>query len=433
MNSRKKRFKLLGTPILFLVLITVQTLVLGPKNWTASYLAQALIINTLILIGIYAFRGLEFDKSVNMNSCFVSFLVGTVAGSLLAMIPLLIFFKPRLPQLLFISTILTAAVINPILFCFSMKIMIKSIPVKRFLVIGKKKEIEPLFKEIEEKSMGKIQAYMYMNPSALALEREITLEPAFDQILIADPKLEKTVEPQIQQAKKEGIEIDYLPNLVENYLKRIPMEMAIKFKEYYEIAFDSVEDSPAKRVLDVFISGISLIILLPVMLFVALWILIEDGRPVIFKQERIGKDGKPFIMHKFRSMKNIKEECAKFVTDEQHRILNIGKFMRPIRLDETPQFWDILTGKMSFIGPRPEQVNFVKEYNEKIPFYSDRHRLKTGLTGWAQITYQYAASREETAKKLSYDLYYIKNRNTLFDLRIILQTLEAVVWKKGAK
>jgi len=185
--------------------------------------------------------------------------------------------------------------------------------------------------------------------------------------------------------------------------------------------------------LDVFISVFALTILSPVLLFVALWILIEDGRPVIFKQERVGKDGNPFIMHKFRSMKNERKNKAKFVTDEQHRILKIGKILRPIRLDETPQFWDILLGKMSFIGPRPEQVNFVKEYNEHIPFYSERHRLKTGLTGWAQINYQYAATREETARKLSYDLYYIKNRNTLFDLRIILQTLEAVVWKKGAK
>jgi len=314
-----------------------------------------------------------------------------------------------------------------------MKTMIKSLPIKKYLVIGKQSEIEPIFKEIEEKSMGKIKAYMYMNPSAIALEREITLEPAFHEILIADPKLEKTVRPQIEEAKKKGIKIDYLPKITEEYLQRIPIKIAEKFKDYYEIVFDNIKESPAKRVLDVCISIIALTVLSPIMLFVALWIFFEDGSPIIFKQERIGKDGKPFIMHKFRSMRNEQKEKAKFVTDEQHRILKIGKILRPIRLDETPQFWDILIGKMSFIGPRPEQVNFVNDYNENIPFYSERHRLKTGLTGWAQITYQYAANREETAKKLSYDLYYIKNRNTLFDLSIILQTLEAVVWKKGAK
>jgi len=433
LKTTTHRFKLIGTPILLLILLITQTLTIGINNWTTNYFIQALLLDVFILIGIYAFRGFEYDKSTNMNSCFVAFLTGTTAGILASFIPILLFFTTRLPQTLFITTIISAAVINPLIFCISMKAVIKSLPVKKFLVIGKQAEIEPIFKEIEERAMGKIKAYRYMNPSAIALEREITYQPAFDQILIADPMLEKTVEPQLQNAKRQGIEIDYLPNLVEEYLQRIPVHIAEKFKEYYEIAFDNIQESPAKRVLDVFISVFALTVLSPIMLLVALWILIEDGRPVIFKQERIGKDGKPFIMHKFRSMRNERKDKAKFVTDEQHRILKIGKILRPIRLDETPQFWDILTGKMSFIGPRPEQVNFVNEYNEHIPFYSERHRLKTGLTGWAQITYQYAASREETAKKLSYDLFYIKNRSTLFDLRIILQTLEAVVWKKGAK
>ena len=107
--------------------------------------------------------------------------------------------------------------------------------------------------------------------------------------------------------------------------------------------------------------------------------------------------------------------------------------MRPIRLDETVQFWDILRGEMSFIGPRPEQKEFVDEFKENIPYYNERHRLKPGLTGWAQIRFQYAANAEETRKKLSYDLYYIKNRSMLLDLRIILQTVEAVVLRRGAK
>ncbi|MFW6249005.1 MAG: exopolysaccharide biosynthesis polyprenyl glycosylphosphotransferase, partial [Bacteroidota bacterium] len=189
-----------------------------------------------------------------MNSCFVAFLTGTLAGVLVSLIPILIFFTLRLPQTVFITTIISAALINPLIFCISMKAVIKSLPVKKFLVIGKQAEIEPIFKEIEERSMGKIKAYMYMNPSAVALEREIAIEPAFHQILVADPLLEKTVEPQLQNAKRQGIEIDYLPNLVEEYLQRIPIHIAEKFKEYYAIAFDNIQESTAKRVLDVFIS-----------------------------------------------------------------------------------------------------------------------------------------------------------------------------------
>ncbi len=434
MKERTRIFKIVGAPSLFLVMFLFQTLTIGINNWTPSFMSQAILLDIFILIGIYAFRGFDYDKSVSLNSCLVSFFTGTIAGTLVSFIPLLIFYQVRLPQLVFIITLLISSILNSILFCLSMKIMIKSIPVKKFLIIGKKDEIEPIMKEIEQKSMGKVKAYMYMNPSAVALEREIAQERAFDQILIADPVLEKTVEPILNKARRQGIDIDYLPNVVESYLQRIPIPVAVKFKEYYQIIFDNIRETPTKRIIDVFISTLALIVLSPFMLIVALWILIEDGTPVIFRQERVGKDGKPFIMNKFRSMRNCKkDEGAKFATDEQHRIMKIGRITRPIRLDETPQFWDILIGKMSFIGPRPEQVKFVEEYNEKIPFYSERHRLKTGLTGWAQITYQYAASAEQTTRKLSYDLYYIKNRSTLFDLRIILQTVEAVVLRKGAK
>jgi len=180
LKTTTHRFKLIGTPILLLILLLTQTLTLGTNNWTTNYFIQALLLDILILIGIYAFRGFEYDKSSNMNSCFVAFLTGTIAGILVSLIPILIFFTPRLPQQLFVTTILSAAIINPLVFCISMKAVIKSLPVKKFLVIGKQAEIEPIFKEIEERSMGKIKAYLYMNPSAVALEREITQERILD-------------------------------------------------------------------------------------------------------------------------------------------------------------------------------------------------------------------------------------------------------------
>ncbi|RLI45420.1 sugar transferase, partial [Candidatus Bathyarchaeota archaeon] len=132
-------------------------------------------------------------------------------------------------------------------------------------------------------------------------------------------------------------------------------------------------------------------------------------------------------------MKNGKNDAPKFADDEQHRVLKIGRLIRPFRLDETLQFWDILKGEMSIVGPRPEQLEFAKKFMKTIPFYWARHRIKPGLTGWAQIMYKYASSAEETQEKLSYDLYYVKNRNILLDLDILLRTVEAMLWKRGAK
>jgi len=280
----------------------------------------------------------------------------------------------------------------------------------------------------------------YINPSPVTLEKLVSEGKSAKEhtakihgIVVADPKLEKEVKPQIERYKSEGLEIQYLPTVAEKYLKRIPIEVAQEFKEYYEVIFNNVKEYPAKRFIDILISSIALVILSPVILILSIIIRIEDGKPVVYKQERVGLNEEKFTMHKFRSMKNTPQENdAKFATDEQDRILKIGKITRPIRLDEILQFYDILIGNMSFVGPRPEQIKFVEEYNELIPFYWARHKIKPGLTGWAQIMYKYSASLEEAKTKLSYDLYYVKNRDIFLDLNIIIKTIEAVLWKRGA-
>ncbi len=312
-------------------------------------------------------------------------------------------------------------------------------PVKNYLVIGRKEEIGNIMEEISEKALNKIKFTQYINPIPVTLDEIIkqntqkTLTQTIHGIVITDPELEKTVKPQLQHYKEEGMDIEYLPNMAEKYLNRIPIEVAQKFKEYYEVIFNNVKEYPSKRFIDILISSIALAILSPVILILSIIILIEDGKPVVYKQQRIGLNEEKFTMHKFRSMKNkTNQNEVKFATDEQDRILKIGKIIRPIRLDEILQFYDILIGKMSFVGPRPEQIQLVEEYNELIPFYWARHKLKPGLTGWAQIMYKYSASLEETKMKLSYDLYYIKNRDIFLDLNIIIKTIEAVFWRRGA-
>jgi len=171
----------------------------------------------------------------------------------------------------------------------------------------------------------------------------------------------------------------------------------------------------------------------PVILISAIFIMIEDGWPVIFKQIRVGQDGKEYWMIKLRSMRKQKTGGPKFADDEKHRILKIGKFIRPTRIDESLQFVNVLKGEMSLVGPRPEQVPFVRMFEQQIPYYSLRHKVKPGITGWAQICYQYSSSVEETAIKLSYDLYYVKNRTVFMDLKILLLTLETLVFRRGAK
>ena len=162
LDTKTRSLKMFAIPLLLVVMLFIQTMTIGYNNWTLNTLIQALILDLLILIGIYAFRGFEYDKSSNINTCLIAFLAGTITGVLISLIPILIVFNPRLSQQIFMTTIFTSIIINPILFSLSMKAMIKSIPVRRYLIIGKQEEIEPIFKEIEEKSMSKVKAYMYM-------------------------------------------------------------------------------------------------------------------------------------------------------------------------------------------------------------------------------------------------------------------------------
>lgn len=430
-------FKIVSTLLLFLILIFIQITTIGINNWTIGYMSQAVILNLFILVGIYAFRGFDYNKSISFNYCLVSFITGTIAGSLVALIPVLLFYRMRLPQAFFNTTILTSSIINPVIFHLLLKAMIKSIPVKNFLVIGKKSEIESIMREIEEKSMGKVKAYMYMNPSAIALEREIEKENIISGIIIADPCLVPPVEHQIEQARRAGISIGFLPNIVEEHLKRIPLEVIDKFRSHYDIAFENPDNSQAKRVFDVIVAIVGLLLTFPITLILAIAIPIESGFPIIFSQMRIGYKTKPFRFIKFRSLKTVGK---KYLDEHKNpndtietRNTKIGKVIRKIRFDEIPQFWNVLTGTMSVIGPRPEMENYHRQCVEKIPYYSYRLNLRPGITGWAQINYKHTSGMDEYKEKTEYDLYYIKNRNMFMDLEIAMKTLETMIGMRGSK
>jgi len=182
-----------------------------------------------------------------------------------------------------------------------------------------------------------------------------------------------------------------------------------------------------KRVIDIIfaiIFGVISLILLPV---IALLIKLESKGPLIYKQQRVGLGNKIFTVYKFRSMvNNAEKDGAQWAQKNDARITKIGKFMRKTRLDEIPQFWNIIIGNMSFVGPRPERPEFVDQLKKEVPYYNERHLVKPGLSGWAQINYPYGASIEDAKQKLQYDLFYIKNQSIAMDISIILKTINTL-------
>ncbi|KXX63341.1 TIGR03013 family XrtA/PEP-CTERM system glycosyltransferase [Marichromatium gracile] len=191
-----------------------------------------------------------------------------------------------------------------------------------------------------------------------------------------------------------------------------------------------------KRLFDVLVSVVFLVLLWPVMLITALAVAAESHfrHPVFYRQTRIGENGMPFDVVKFRSMRVDAEADGRvrWATKNDSRITRVGRFIRKTRIDELPQIFNVLKGEMSFVGPRPERPEFVATLASKYDYYAARHRVKPGLTGWAQLCYPYGSSEEDALRKLEYDLYYVKNYSIFLDLLILIETVEVVVFGKGA-
>ncbi|MDV3242705.1 MAG: exopolysaccharide biosynthesis polyprenyl glycosylphosphotransferase, partial [Methylocaldum sp.] len=193
----------------------------------------------------------------------------------------------------------------------------------------------------------------------------------------------------------------------------------------------------SKRAFDVLASLALLAVSWPIMLLTALAIVLESGwrAPVFYHQVRVGKNWRLFKVIKFRSMRTDAEKDgkARWATRNDDRVTRVGRFIRKTRIDELPQLFNVLKGEMSFVGPRPERPEFVEKFAETIPYYSERHRVKPGITGWAQLCYPYGSNYQDAIEKLQYDLYYVKNYSLFLDFLIMLQTIEVVVWGKGAR
>ncbi|MBK5920170.1 hypothetical protein CCR80_03840 [Rhodothalassium salexigens] len=190
-----------------------------------------------------------------------------------------------------------------------------------------------------------------------------------------------------------------------------------------------------KRSIDIGLSLILLVFTLPLLILTAIAVKLDSPGAVFYTQERVGLGGRPFTLIKFRSMRNDAEQsnAPQWARKQDARVTRVGRVIRKTRIDEIPQIFNVLRGDMSFVGPRPERPFFVTQLAQQIPFYQERHRVRPGITGWAQLNYPYGASEEDARKKLEYDLYYIKHFSIIFDLSIALQTVRVILWADGAR
>ncbi len=278
-----------------------------------------------------------------------------------------------------------------------------------------------------------------VNPSVIGDQSQIldiAAKEIVDRIVVAlEERRGKFPDAQLLNCRMRGITIEDGIEFYEHLTGKLQVESLRPSTLIFSNGFKKTKLTLwIKRVTGFAFSLIGLILFSPLILVISILIKIDSQGPIFYKQERVGENRKIFKLLKFRSMvENAETNGAVWAEENDNRITRVGRWLRKWRFDEIPQMFNVLKGDMSFVGPRPERPYFVEKLRKEIPFYDHRFSVKPGITGWAQIKYRYGASKEDALEKLKYDLYYIKNLSSLFDLIIIFETIKVVLFGKGAR
>jgi exopolysaccharide biosynthesis polyprenyl glycosylphosphotransferase len=302
------------------------------------------------------------------------------------------------------------------------------------------KEIQPPpyniigFVDDDEKKIGRVIQGSKVLGGSNKLDTIVNGNAITDIIFAITVDINPNMLQAILDAEESGIEVTTMPVVYEELMGRVPiflLESDWLLRSFIDQAHTGGFFELAKRLLDIIGALVGLFFTVMIFPLVSVMILLETGYPIFYVQNRLGKNGAPYRMIKFRSMRKDKEDVIQTTLHDDPRITRFGKLMRRSHLDEFPQFINVLLGQMSLVGPRAERAELVAALQEVVPFYRARLLVKPGLTGWAQINFGYASSVEDTATKLEYDLYYIKHRSLIMDLMTILRTASSVIGLRG--
>lgn len=389
-------------------------------DWQLTQLNSLIVSSVVVMISLWALdRFTQFPGQRAM----VTVLPTVLTVSMLAGLVLLVF---RVPYSVYYLALSLGV---GVLFCFVSQYYLKLHiqPCMGYVPIGRCLSLP----EIEQVNWVELDVnYLTKTNHKLSKLQAVVAD-------LADDNMTAQWTKQLAETTLRGIPVYNVLQVRESLTGRIPIH------HLHENNLGSLLPSPYylmfKRLVDSLIILISLPIVLPLALLVVFGIWCDDKKnnakaSVIFTQERIGQGAKPFKMYKFRSMIPSSEtQGAKMATTNDKRITQFGRFIRKTRLDELPQFINVLKGEMSLIGPRPEQPSFVAQFNESIPFYAYRHIVRPGISGWAQVMHGYASDEDETKVKLEHDFYYIKNFSPTLDLLIVIKTIQTMLTGFGAR
>ena len=449
LNKYPKRKLLLFTGDILLIIISFSLAFL----WRYERAGVALGLNEglngisflllFYLISFYIFNlydiRLEFKTIQNLILILTSFLF----AALPALMVLQIYPDSRWREIFLVDLVLTFTLITGWRLTYSLVFKL-TIPQRNILILGTEKLAAAVRHILNPYPEYRVMAviddcFNEHDPSEgnpdFALEEIIDQFDIDDVIVTRHPVQNSSLKDALLKWKMKGGNIYDMLTLYETFLYKVPASYMKERWIFDNLGSESLHRkvyNRLKRILDILISLTTIIILFPLGIMLSLVIKLSSKGPVFFVQNRIGRNHKPFPMIKFRTMvTGAEEKGPQWADKEDPRVTVVGRFLRKTRLDEMPQFLNVLKGDMSIVGPRPERNYFIKELEKKLPFYSLRFSVKPGLTGWAQVYYGYAASEQEGGEKWEYDLYYIKNMSGFLDLKILLKTIYIIIFGKG--
>ena len=427
--------------------VTAVAQFVGPV-WPKSITFALVMLLSMIGMGLYDRLSLTWEgRSAMVLRIFACFLLAIFPlAFIFYVLPILAVWRGPMLLALLIS-LATIIALRLIFF----KVVDQAIFKRRILVLGAGNnayEIRKLEKTPPMQGIN-VVGYVHMNRDHDVVEdqrviqldrplRNIVLEHKVDEIVMAVDDRRKTLPVhEILDCKMDGVLIVDMLTFFERETGKVKLELLhpswLFLSDGFRISNTSIV---LKRALDIVVSLLILPIFLPVMLIimVAIWLESHGSGRIFYKQVRVGANNKEFEIYKFRSMAvdAEKDGVPQWAVKKDLRVTRVGAIIRKLRLDELPQLFNIIKGDMSFVGPRPERPVFVKQLEERYPYYRERHRLRPGLTGWAQIRYDYGDTLEDAFEKLQYDLYYVKNCSIFLDLLIIVHTVQVVLLGKGA-
>ncbi len=423
-----------------------------PELGAVSVFPRALAYAIVIASALTAFGLYRADQRYDEEGYFIRFVGGFILGAVLLVmvfyaIPLLFIGRGVLAMALVIS-FLGSVLFRQIYFRAVGRHGFK----RRVLIVGtgsRAAEIETLARDLRGQARFQIVGFVPENnekPEVAYLHVIHEKSPLValahqyraDEIVVGvrDRRNGRLCMNELLECKIEGIGVTDISTFFERETGHLRVD---SLNASWLVFSDGFHRDPArdvvKRIFDIAVSGTLVILTAPVMAVAALTVATESGRPIFFHQTRIGECGRPFRIWKFRSMQQNAEHdgVARWAQKNDSRVTFVGKIMRATRIDELPQLFNVLKGDMSFVGPRPERPEFIQSLEKQIPYYSSRHAVRPGITGWAQIRYPYGASVEDAMEKLQYDLYYVKNHTLFLDMLILFQTAQVVLFGKGAR